>query len=165
MTIRQLTPRTGPVAESNRDWMFGYGMSNILTGQDAIAEAIEMALQIFRGEVWWFTNYGIDWWNILASKGAQNSLNTLVVQAREVILGVSGVISATNVSATIQGREAVLQYSVNTIYGTVCNFSTINLQPPAVVPLPGAPTSTLPPAELQTEPNSGIRYGIPVPLP
>jgi hypothetical protein len=123
MIIRALVPRWLPNAG---DWTFGQGMSNFLTGDAAVAEAIQVALQIFRGEVFWYTNYGVDWNNILGAVGAQRVMNILVVQAREVILGVQGVVSVNNLYAEVDPitRQVTLQYTVTTENGGVVNFTS-----------------------------------------
>ena len=123
MIIRSLTAKT---ATTPRDWTFGQGQQNFLTLDNAIALAIEMALQIFRGEVFWYSNYGIDWWNILGGTNSTKLMAILEAQARETILGVVGVTAVSQVSATIDSRRNVmLQYQVNTVNGVVNNFSIL----------------------------------------
>jgi len=141
MIIRQCNPRYDV---DPYDWTWGVpNGAGFLQNDSAIAEAINLALQLFRGEVFWYTNYGIDWWNILGGVGAQVLMNTLVVQAREVILGISGVTSVTEISANVNSqRQVTIQYDVTTINGSSITNFTVTPYLPVVGPLYGTPVPT-----------------------
>ena len=62
MTFRSLT--------TSGDWTWGSGVQNYSTGEAAIEVNIKTALQMFRGEAFWDTTFGVDWLTLLSSAGA-----------------------------------------------------------------------------------------------
>lgn len=103
--------------DSDGDWIFGRGRSSYLTGNEAIQADIKTALQIFMGECFWNTDFGVDWWNLIGGKNPAAQAG-IILQTRTVILGVDGVTQINSVSPSFTSgtRRLALQYSVNTIF-------------------------------------------------
>ena len=103
--------------DATGDWVFGGGKSSYSTGNTAIQFDIKTALQIFMGECFWDTSFGVDWWNLLGGKNP-SAQASIILQVRTVILGVSGVtqINSVSVSQNSTSRTLSLNYSINTIF-------------------------------------------------
>lgn len=110
-------PQTFRAIDSDSDWVFGRGRSSYFRNNDAIQADIKTALQIFMGEVFWNTDFGVDWWNLIGGKNPAAQAG-IVLQCRTVILGVDGVTQINTVNPTYNGpsRALSLSYSVNTIF-------------------------------------------------
>ena len=110
-------PQTFRAIDADSDWLFGRGKSSYFRNNDAIQADIKTALQIFMGEVFWDTNFGVDWWNLIGGKNPAAQAG-IVLQCRTVILGVEGVTQINTVQPTYRGadRSLSVSYSVNTIF-------------------------------------------------
>ncbi len=110
-------PQTFRSLDSAGDWVFGGGRSSYATGNNAIQMDIQTALQIFMGECFWDTSFGVDWWNLLGGKNP-SAKASIILQVRTVILGVVGVtqINSVSVSQNATTRSISLSYSINTIF-------------------------------------------------
>ena len=110
-------PQTFRAIDSAGDFQFGRGRSSYFRNNDAIAADIQTALQIFMGEVFWQTQFGVDWWNLLGGKNPSAQAG-IILQCRQIILGVDGVTQINNVSVSFASasRGLSVQYSVNTIF-------------------------------------------------
>jgi len=110
-------PQTFRAIDSDNDWVFGRGVSSYLKNSDAIAADIKTALQIFMGEVFWQTQFGVDWWNLLGGKNPSAQAG-IILQTRQIILSVDGVtqINSVSVSFTRGTRALALNWDVNTIF-------------------------------------------------
>lgn len=105
--------------DSDGDWIFGQGRANYFRNNDAIQADIKTALQMFMGECFWNTQFGVDWWNLIGGKNPSAQAG-IILQTRTIILGVDGVtqINSVSVSYTNAVRRLALQYSINTIFST-----------------------------------------------
>lgn len=110
-------PQTFRSLDATGDWVFGGGKSSYSTRNTAIQMDIKTALQIFMGECFWDTSFGVDWWNLLGGKNP-SAQASIILQVRTVILGVSGVtqINSVSVSQNSTSRTLALNYSINTIF-------------------------------------------------
>lgn len=110
-------PQTFRGIDTDGDWLWGRGKSSYLKNNDAIAADIRTALQIFMGEVFWNTQFGVDWWNLIGGKNPSAQAG-IILQCRQVILSVDGVTQINNVSVSFASgtRALSVQYSVNTIF-------------------------------------------------
>ena len=111
------SPQTFRSLDATGDWVFGGGKSSYATGNTAIQFDIKTALQIFMGECFWDTSFGVDWWNLLGGKNP-SAQASIILQVRTVILGVSGVsqINSVSISQNANTRSLSLQYNINTIF-------------------------------------------------
>ena len=100
--------------DSAGDWTFGNGVQNYLTDNSAIAADISTALQVFLGECFIATNFGVDWWNLIGSKDEAG----VILQCRQIIVGRVGVTKINSVVATLDRttRRLVVTYSIDTIF-------------------------------------------------
>jgi len=105
------------------DWQFGQGLSNYLTGDEAIALNIQTALQTLLGEAFWNTSFGIDWINLL---GNLNTENAILTKTRSVLVSCYGVTQINSVAASVNNytRQLTLTYNISTIYSTNLTSST-----------------------------------------
>jgi hypothetical protein len=110
-------PQTFRSLDASGDWVFGGGKSSYCSGNTAIQNDIKTALQIFMGECFWDTSFGVDWWNLLGGKNP-SAQASIILQVRTVILGVSGVtqINSVSVSQNSTSRSLSIQYNINTIF-------------------------------------------------
>ena len=92
-------PQTFRSLDATGDWVFGGGRSSYATGNTAIQMDIQTALQIFMGECFWDTSFGVDWWNLLGGKNP-SAQASIVLQVRTVILGIVGVTQINSVSVS-----------------------------------------------------------------
>ena len=110
MTFRGLTA-TG-------DWTWGNGVQNYLTAEAAIEANIQTALQIFLGECFWATGFGVDWITLLSSAGEAQTAANIILQTRTIIIQSFGVTSVNSVrpSFNSSNRHFSLTYNISTIY-------------------------------------------------
>lgn len=110
-------PQTFRAIDADGDWVWGFGRSSYFRNNDAIQADIKTALQIFMGEVFWNTEFGVDWWNLIGGKNPSAQAG-IILQTRTVILSVKGVAQINNVSVSFLSgtRKLSLQYSINTIF-------------------------------------------------
>jgi len=110
-------PQTFRSLDATGDWVFGGGKSSYASGNTAIQLDIQTALQIFMGECFWDTSFGVDWWNLLGGKNP-SAQASIILQVRTVILGVTGVtqINSVSISNNANSRSLQLSYSINTIF-------------------------------------------------
>ena len=101
--------------DSAGDWSFGKGRQSYTTGDRAVNLNVETALKIFRGEVFWRLEFGVDWWNLL---GAKNSAASIILQCRELIVSRYGVARINRVSPNLNRttRNLNVQYDIRTIF-------------------------------------------------
>jgi hypothetical protein len=99
------------------DWLFGRGLASYFRNNDAIQADIQTALQMFLGECFWNTDFGVDWWNLIGGKNPEAQAG-IVLQTRKIILGVDGVTQINSVSVAYETgqRNLSLRYSINTIF-------------------------------------------------
>lgn len=142
MSIRGLT--------ATRDWQWGQGKNNYLTGEKEIALNLETRVMSFLGDCFWATDEGIDWFNLLD----YNQQDRLEYAVQEVITNTPGVTGVNSVDAVLDAKRRLsIHYSINTIYtqnfegevatptGSVSGGST-PLPTPTPAPTP-APTPTV----------------------
>lgn len=105
MSIRGLT--------ASRDWQWGQGKNNYLTGQKEIALNLETRVMSFLGDCFWATDEGIDWFNLLD----YNQQDRLEYAIQEVITNTPGVTGVNSVDAVLDAKRRLsIHYSINTIY-------------------------------------------------
>ena len=100
-----------------RDWTFGQGRNSYFTREQAIAADIKTSLYFFLSDCFFAMSTGIDWWNLLASKGEVAKQNILL-QARQAIIQREGVVRINSVDAVVDSarRRITLKFNVDTIY-------------------------------------------------
>ena len=98
------------------DWTFGKGLSDYLSGDDAIAKDIQTKVRTFRGECFFDGGVGVRWFAILGEKNLANVL----LEVRDVIFNVDGVIRVTDarVEPLDDNRNLVLRYWIDTVNST-----------------------------------------------
>lgn len=119
MTVRQL--------DINGDWTFGAGRNNYLDRTEALAQDLETSLQSFLGDCFWALQDGLDWWNLLGSKNllaVELAIKTTILNT-PFITGMRDV--SINYSASI--RNLSVQYEVDSVYGTIANQFTFDINP------------------------------------
>lgn len=115
------------IISSTGDWLFGQGMSSYTTGNNAIALNIQTALNTFLNDAFWYTNFGIDWINLLGNKKTESAI---LAQTRNIIANCYGVININSVSYSLNNatRQLTLTYNISTIYSTsVSSATTISI--------------------------------------
>ena len=110
-------PQTFRAIGSDGDWLWGRGTSSYFRNNDAIQADIKTALQMFMGEAFWNTQFGVDWWNLIGGKNPSAQAG-VVLQCRTVILGVDGVTQINSVEPVYHSgtRSLSVRYSINTIF-------------------------------------------------
>ena len=99
------------------DWTFGQGKNSYFTREKAIAADIKTSLLFFLNDCFFAMSTGIDWWNLLASKGEVAKQNILL-QTRQTIIQREGVVRINSVDAVVDSarRRVTLKFNVDTIY-------------------------------------------------
>lgn len=101
--------------DSSGDWQFGQGYGSYAHGQSAVLLNVKTALLTFLADAFWNATFGIDWINLLGTKGTQNAILASVRQMIAQCEGVTG-ISAVSFSANTQTRRMTIQATVSTVY-------------------------------------------------
>ncbi len=96
------------------DWTWGAGRQNYATLENAINLDVATALKVFLGEIFWATNVGVDWWNLL---GGKNEI-AIILQTRSVIIAREGVQRITSLIPILdrRTRQLRLTYAIDTKY-------------------------------------------------
>jgi hypothetical protein len=103
-----------------------FGGSDLLTGDAAIAMDIETALQVQLGECFWSTTFGVDWIGLMGTPGWLEVEQTLIVQARAIIVGCQGVVAILSVDASVDSmRHLTITYQVTTENGGKISQSAV----------------------------------------
>lgn len=101
---------------SNGDWLFGKGINNYLTGENAVEANIKTRILSWVGDCFFSLASGIDWSNRL-DVGQQQALTE---EIKSNILQAFGVVGITSVLAIFNGqtRNIRITYDIQTIYST-----------------------------------------------
>jgi hypothetical protein len=100
----------------SHDWTFGKGGENYLSGQLGIAENVQTRILSFLNNCFFDMGAGIDWFTYL---GVPNKSQEIILRTRAVILQSYGVVSVNSINLSqpnVNRRNAILTYSINTIY-------------------------------------------------
>jgi hypothetical protein len=99
--------------DGSHDWNFGKGKQSYLTEANAIAQCIQTRLLSFVNNCWFDVDAGIDWLRLLGSRGVKDEI---MYNCKKAILGTFGVTKITSFDITLNGRNAIINFSVETIY-------------------------------------------------
>lgn len=99
--------------DSNHDWTFGNGLSNYVSGNDAIGINIQTRLLSWIGDCFFALNAGIDWANRMGRKGQDGILKS---DLKRIILQSFGVTGITAFSTVLVDRTLNAHYDVNTVF-------------------------------------------------
>lgn len=105
--------------DTNGDWLFGKGQADYKVNLLAVMQNIQTRLNSFLGDCFFATNTGIDWWNLLGTRGdaAQTAINLAV---SSTILGTPYVTGITQLSLVLNSRRNLfISYSATTVFGSV----------------------------------------------
>ena len=114
------------------DWTFGNGRANYKTGLLSLLQFIAENLQTWKNDLFYNTDAGIDWVNLLGGKINDFNENVAMIEqdVRATILAqeINGVIGLENLDISYNGytRQLTLTYVVNTVYG-VSDIQTLIL--------------------------------------
>lgn len=98
------------------DWTFGKGVNDYLFKNDAIGQNIKTRLSSFLGDCFFDIQAGIDWFNLLGSRGAKNQL-ALELAISSTILNTENVSKLVELSVNVNdNRKMIVSYEVNTVY-------------------------------------------------
>lgn len=103
--------------DDDGDLFIGPRGFEMTSGPSGIAQLCKIALQLILGE--WFLNQsrGIDWFNLLSTKGTQEQIKSAM---RDTLLAVVGVSSVLSVSFSLSSsREGTASAVVSTAFGDV----------------------------------------------
>lgn len=111
--------------DANGDYTFGQGSGNFYKDQpEAVAQAVKTRLGLIEGE--WFidTTAGTPYNSRILGAGKVSSYDQAI---QEVILNTSGVLRITEYSSGVDPdtREALIDCTIDTIYGTVSIQQTL----------------------------------------
>lgn len=99
------------------DWALGSGKQSYLTGTPAIAANIKTRLQTFLGECFWATEAGVDWFNLLGTRGDE-AKRRIALEARKCIADSYGVVQVNSLETSFSAasRSLTVSANVDTIY-------------------------------------------------
>lgn len=102
--------------DTNNDWLFGKGRNDYKTDLEAVAQNIKTRLQSFVNDCFWDMSAGVDWFELLGSRRVLE----LRLSISTVILNTQDVKQINVLSSNLDdSRNLLIQYSVETEYGTV----------------------------------------------
>lgn len=109
------TPETFRSLDAGGDWVFGHGVADYLTGEQAIALDLKTALLSFLNDAFWRLDFGIDWITYLGTKGTENAI---LIACRQMIASRPNVTAITALSVTLDAarRKITLVYDVATAF-------------------------------------------------
>ena len=99
--------------DSLRDWAFGQGRQNYISGNPAIGLNIETRILSWVGDCFFDMIAGIDWLTRLGRKGQQPILEG---DLRRIILTSYGVTGINSFSISVVGRSFSAEYDISTIF-------------------------------------------------
>ena len=103
--------------DADNDWTFGNGRSNYLGGEAAIEQNLQTSLWCWLNDCFWSLNFGVDWANLLGSRGAA-AQSAIILQCRQIIVNSFGVTKINTVTATRDAltRRLSVHYDINDIF-------------------------------------------------
>lgn len=109
--------------DTNKDWMFGQGLSDYISYNQAIAQNINTRLSSFLGNCFFDLGAGIDWFNLLGSKN-QVALNLAI---STTILNTQQVTGILQLSVVLDSRRNLtVTYSAQTVYSSTSSSFTFD---------------------------------------
>ncbi|RTL04648.1 hypothetical protein EKK58_10080 [Candidatus Dependentiae bacterium] len=96
-----------------KDWTFGNGVQSYLNNDKAIAQNIETRVNFFLNDCFFDMTSGIDWFRLLGTNGTKEEI---ILSVRAVILQSYGVVKVNKIDATVDGRDMIIQYDIDTIF-------------------------------------------------
>jgi hypothetical protein len=102
------------------DYTFGFGNNCFLSGTDAVAQAIETKLKMFKGDYWEDLSEGLPFFDQIAGNSDKNAIDSLI-ESR--ILAVPGVSSISSITSSMANRKYMATITVVTTYGTTVEVS------------------------------------------
>lgn len=108
------------------DWQFGQGRGSYLRDQAAIMADVKTSLLFFLNDFFAAMDVGVDWWNLVGGKNP-SAQNGILLQTRQAIVGVEGVVRINSVSSTMNNatRRLTVLYNLDTVFSrNVVGFVT-----------------------------------------
>lgn len=101
--------------DDNNDWTFGRGRQDYKEDDKAVEQNVKTRLMSFYRDCFFDLEAGIDWFNLLGSRGTEKILSLVVKQS---ILGTDGVVSLNNAGIEFDriSRHITLSYDIKTVY-------------------------------------------------
>lgn len=102
---------------ASNDWQFGQGRGTYFRDQKALMADIKTSLLFFLNDFFAAMNVGIDWWNLLGGKNPA-AQNGILLQTRQTIIGVEGVVRINSVSARMDStnRKITITYNIDSVF-------------------------------------------------
>ena len=99
--------------DSDGDWEFGRGKSDLIKNNDAVGLDIKTRIQSWVGDCFFDQNAGIDWINRLGSLGQRELLE---LDLKRVIMQTENVTALLSFDTYLNGRSFTADYSVETVH-------------------------------------------------
>ena len=99
--------------DTQKDWSFGHGKSDILRDDNAIMLNIDTRLHEWVGDCFFATNNGVDWYNGL-DRGMKPYLDSRIQDVIAESFGVVQILDYTSVLDN-QTRKLTITYNITTI--------------------------------------------------
>lgn len=100
--------------DANGDWTWGSGLANYISGDPAIALNIRTRLYCWLNDCFFDMGAGIDWLNLLGSKGKQGLLD---LNCRRIILQSTGVTALNSFTINVnEARRFQGEYNIDTVF-------------------------------------------------
>lgn len=113
---------------TDSDWTFGQGQGSYFRNQRALVANLKTRLVFFLNDCFFAMNVGIDWWNLLGTRGVQAEA-AIVLAVRQVVATSEGVTAINSVTTSLSSqRNLSLTVNIDTIYSR-------NITVPLDVPL------------------------------
>ena len=101
----------------NGDWTFGKGKSSYKKDLAGLKQNLKTRLLEWKGDCFFDSGAGVDWYNRLAKR---SQINPLIDEVRVVILKTDGIIEVLNIDYDLDSdRNLTINYSIKTVYGQI----------------------------------------------
>jgi hypothetical protein len=106
---------------STGDYKFGFGNTCFLNGSEAVAQAIQTKLKLFKGDYWEDLNDGLPFFQSMAGSSDKSAID-LIIQSR--VSEVPNVTGITSFSSSIDAnRRYAATMTVSTAFGMTVEVS------------------------------------------
>lgn len=104
--------------DANQDYTFGQGKQDFVSGVEAVRQAVQTRLQLYKGTFWRDIDDGFPMFQVMGGSGAPENIALIESQLRQRILGTQGVTAILSYSSTFNGADREYGYTatLQTIY-------------------------------------------------
>lgn len=111
--------KTAKLTEHN-DWRFGHSLDDYLIDSEAIHQNIKTRLQCFKSDWWLDVEFGLDWLQLLGSRGTGETLRREIYK---VALGTEGVVRVDKLNIKVADFTAHIEMDYTDVFNRTRNLN------------------------------------------